>query len=93
VHTTQDVKDLAASLNIELIYIPPGMTDMCQPLDRTIFGVLKAKAKKLFREQFAAMDKVQVRKREACRLIQQCWDEVTVPAMVQAWIIYDPPAE
>jgi hypothetical protein len=42
------VKDTARKLNIELIYIPRGMTDACQPLDRAVFGF--GKAKKLFRE-------------------------------------------
>ena len=45
VHNSPDANTLAESLNIELVPIPPGTTDACQPLDCRIFGVLKAKAR------------------------------------------------
>jgi hypothetical protein len=92
VHTTQAVKDLAEELNIELHYIPPGMTDACQPLDRAIFGVLKAKAKKAFREQFYQKSSIKMSKRLATELFLQCWDEVSDEALQRAWCVYDPPA-
>lgn len=44
-HRGEEVRAMAEALNIELLYIPPGMTDKCQPLDRRIFGALKQKAK------------------------------------------------
>ena len=46
-HRTDDVKTLARSLGIHLWYIPPGCTDILQPLDRLCFGVLKATATSL----------------------------------------------
>jgi hypothetical protein len=48
-HRTQNVKELAAELNIELFYIPSGATDTLRPLDRKIFGAPKSEARRLFR--------------------------------------------
>ena len=39
------IKPLAKSLNIKLIPIPAGATDLCQSLDVRIFGLLKMKAR------------------------------------------------
>jgi hypothetical protein len=90
VHKTEEVRELARKLQIELVFIPPGMTDACQPLDRTIFGVLKMKAKNLFRVQFADKDTIKVNREQACALLRQCWGEVSAEALARAWIIYDP---
>ena len=43
-HRSGKVKAKALELGIELIFIPPGSTDELQPLDRKVFGVLKAYA-------------------------------------------------
>jgi hypothetical protein len=48
-HRTNNVKQLAQFLDIELHYISGGATDKLQPLDRTIFGALKSRARRLFR--------------------------------------------
>jgi hypothetical protein len=88
VHKAERVKRLAESLNIKLIFIPPGMTDACQPLDRTIFGVLKMKAKKIFRIEFA--EEQSVSKMKACELLQKCWNEISLAALRRSWAIYDP---
>ncbi|KAH0795009.1 DDE superfamily endonuclease containing protein [Histomonas meleagridis] len=47
VHRCQQIQILAASLKITLHFIPPGLTDQLQPLDRRVFGCLKATAKHL----------------------------------------------
>lgn len=44
-HHSEHAKMVARSLNIELIKIPEGTTDECQPLDCRIFGALKAQAR------------------------------------------------
>jgi hypothetical protein len=92
VHCAEEVKSTARQLNIELIYIPPGMTDACQPLDRAVFGVVKAKAKKLFREHFFGQtaDQIRMQKALAARLLMQCWEEVSPEVLARAWCIYNP---
>jgi hypothetical protein len=39
---------VAAGLGIDLLFIPPGMTDQLQPLDCSVFGALKSICRKLF---------------------------------------------
>ena len=53
-HRTDMVKQKAQQLGIELVFIPPGCTDQCQPLDISVFAVLKAHAKALRREYYHA---------------------------------------
>jgi hypothetical protein len=36
------MKKYAEDLGIHLLFIPPGLTDEMQPLDRFAFGVMKA---------------------------------------------------
>lgn len=42
-HRTKNVIQEAGNLNIELIYVPANGTGEFQPLDRTIFGIVKSK--------------------------------------------------
>ena len=51
IHTDDFVKDEAKKRNIELIYVPKGLTSKYQPLDVLINGILKQKAKKLWRQE------------------------------------------
>ena len=41
-HLCDAVRALADELGIVLHFIPPGLTDLLQPLDRNVFGALKA---------------------------------------------------
>ena len=51
VHIDDFFKDEAKKRNIELIYVPKGLTSKYQPLDVLINGILKQKAKKLWRQE------------------------------------------
>lgn len=42
-HRLESVKEKARELNIELIFVPANGTSIYQPLDRSIFGILKRK--------------------------------------------------
>jgi transposase len=44
-HRTDAIRGMALALGIELVFIPPGCTDRLQPLDRRVFGVVKAYAR------------------------------------------------
>jgi hypothetical protein len=44
-HRCQETKDIAQLLQIQLEFIPEGMTGECPPLDRRIFGNLKSRAR------------------------------------------------
>ena len=45
VHKCDEIIDLAAELNIDVTVIPEGMTEVHQPLDIKLFGIMKAKAR------------------------------------------------
>ena len=64
-HRHQKVIKEAAELNIDLIFIPAGLTDTYQPLDRSIFGVLKAKARRYFRMRYSHTNNIDITKKEA----------------------------
>ena len=53
-HMKPEIKELAVSLNIKLYIIPAGATDLYQPLDRRVFGAMKAKARRLFKARNTA---------------------------------------
>jgi hypothetical protein len=46
-HRTAVTKVAAESLRIQFVFIPLGWTDTLQPLDRRVFGALKAYARQL----------------------------------------------
>jgi hypothetical protein len=47
-HRDQAVKEYTAQKGLKLVFIPPGMTDKYQPLDRRVFGSLKSRARARF---------------------------------------------
>jgi hypothetical protein len=53
-HRTNEAKATAATLRAILHYIPPSLTDEFGLLDRTVFGVLKAEARRLSQARFQA---------------------------------------
>jgi hypothetical protein len=48
VHRSSEIRDRAANLGIRLWFIPAGHTDEPQPLDRAVFGALKATFRRRF---------------------------------------------
>lgn len=87
-HMTDEVNALASSLNFILHIIPAGMTDKYQPLDRRIFGPLKAKARKYFRLRHKAGNIINGSKREACQDMIAAWESISVHMVQSAWHIY-----
>jgi hypothetical protein len=51
-HRAEITRSAAVACRIELVFIPPGCTDRLQPLDRHIFGVLKAHARRMWRTDY-----------------------------------------
>ena len=64
-HRTESVKQFAEALNITLYFIPPGCTDLVQPLDVKVFGALKATAKFYFRQRYQGAASPKVTSKEA----------------------------
>ena len=87
-HMTKQVLDDAKDLNIILHIIPAGMTDFYQPLDRKVFGVVKAKARKFFRQRHSKESHIKGTKLEACQDMIAAWEGVARTVISSAWEIY-----
>ena len=86
----------AEKLNIELIRIPEGCTDECQPLDRRIFGNMKSQATAHFNKEivknYAASQESntpfvmkQQTKKESTKLLFDLWDKFPQTQISKAW--------
>jgi hypothetical protein len=87
-HRTIPVKATAISLGITLHFIPPGLTDELQPLDRTLFGVLKSQAKRLFHERFRSNPPARRTKKDGVADMITAWGLLGQSAIDAAWDIY-----
>ena len=83
-HRTSDVKTLAESLDITLHYIPAGATDQLQPLDRRVFGALKAIARRLFRQRSCEKRTL----KQACADLREAWENLGTDTLEEAWDCY-----
>ena len=86
-HRSEKVIAKAADLNIELIYIPAGMTSLEEPLDVRIFGELKMKAR-------AAFERFKVNKRsrdieyhDSILILRDCWASISTENIEKAWAV------
>jgi len=88
-HLNDEVKELAKELKIELIIVPACGTGLYQPLDRKIFGIVKAKLRA--NENHKGIVKTQqeekTRYSNVCRLMEEVWKEISDKALQSAWNI------
>lgn len=87
-HTPQKCKDKANDLNIELYYIPSGMTDILQPLDVAIFGPLKESTNSKIRNLLFGNQNQKVGMQNTVRFIQESYESLSIDALVNAWEQY-----
>lgn len=88
-HRTDTVKETAHSYNIHLHFIPPGCTDLVQPLDVKVFGALKSKARALFRERYNGVMCPRVTSRDAVQNLIKAWEGISTYIIEEAWEVYD----
>jgi hypothetical protein len=68
-------------LNIEIHYVPAGATDLLQPLDRLVFGILKSPARRLFRARVSDDPFHRRTKEEACEDMMDAWGQISAGAL------------
>jgi hypothetical protein len=62
--------------------IPPGFTDEMQPLDRFVFGVMKAQSRRMYRSYAAGLEPVN--KAIAAAFVIRAWEAVSTPVLDEA---------
>jgi hypothetical protein len=70
-----------------MIFVPKGGTAVSQPLDRRIYGAMKAKARAKFDRRLADDDVGPLNKEAAPNLALECWNELTSENVIDAWSI------
>jgi hypothetical protein len=84
-HWYDGVEDFAATLDIFLIRVPKGGTSLYQPLDRTVYGELKANGQQAWEENFMIGDIPNPNKETALDLLLHCWDGIPESHIRKAW--------
>jgi hypothetical protein len=93
-HCTARINAVARELRILLVFIPAGQTDMYQPLDRRIFGILKSMASRAWRYEHlnaarqARMTDMQ--KAWAIRCLVDRWRALKPEHILAGWDFYLP---
>ena len=88
VHKSAVVRDLARTLGIILHFIPPGLTDKWQPLDRLVFGALKSSYRAICRRIVNATPGQRADKGTFALSLLTAWNAVKTKTIVDAWSIY-----
>ena len=89
-HRCTPVKELAKNLNITLHFIPPGLTDLLQPLDLAVFGALKAEYRAIYRFEMSQRDDKRMAKADFAAFLILAWELVSVEAVRSGWACYSP---
>jgi hypothetical protein len=87
-HRAQVVREIAQLWGITLIFIPPGCTDRLQPLDRRVFGVLKAYAREQWRRAYHATGGGKTKRKTIAENLVAAWERITDDVLAAAWDIY-----
>lgn len=87
-HRTQTIKELAQSLNIELVFIPPGCTDVCQPLDVAVFAVLKGYARAKWRKLYHEHGEERMSWETLTEHLVESWQEIRTSTILKGWQQY-----
>jgi hypothetical protein len=71
-----------------LYFIPVGWTDELQPLDRYVFGALKAVCRRLF-TSFCHEAGTRVTKPDAVAFLREDWDCLNPHVVEKGWGVYE----
>ena len=76
-HTSDFIKNEAQNKNIKLIFVPVGLTSKYQPLDVLINGILKQKAKKLWRKEMVKNSDIKIKNSDAVKHFLKAKEDIT----------------
>lgn len=84
-HYNRAVLDAAKEKNIKLLFIPSGCTDLCQPLDVSVFGALKVRARRFWHEQPIEDRGNEISIAAAVQQMGQAWSELSSTIVLKAF--------
>lgn len=87
-HRTDAIKRLARELGIELVYIPPGCTDICQPLDISVFAVLKGYARARWRAFYHENGEQRMSWSTLIEHLAESWEAIRQGTILKGWEQY-----
>jgi hypothetical protein len=90
VHRTREVRDRAVELGIIIKMITGAMTDSLQLLDRAVFGVMKAAARRMSKMDTADADSPKLRTLEAVQFMTRAWEQVSPHVLDDGWRLDHP---
>jgi hypothetical protein len=89
-HRCDDVLAMADELGIVLRFIPPGLTDLLQPLDRSVFGALQAEYRAIYRMDMSQREDRRMTKADFAAYLILAWELVSDGAVRRGWECLDP---
>jgi hypothetical protein len=92
-HRRDVVRELTDELGIRLHFMPPGLTDILQPLDRAIFGALKAEYRAIYRHEMSQREDKSMTKADFAAYLLLAWELVSEDAIHRGWECYRPEIE
>lgn len=87
-HKGEEVNQKAQELNIELHYIPPGCTDILQPLDIRIFGVLKGVTAGRILKMVDNEPTEKIGMMRSVAILIDTWKSMPKSTITDAWSVY-----
>ena len=88
-HRHADVRDWASAHSVGLTFIPAGQTGTWQPLDRRLFGSLKARATRILNESMIDESFEDHDMNRAISVLVQAWQEMGREEIRNAWSHFD----
>jgi hypothetical protein len=83
----------AEELGIHFLFIPPGLIDEFQPLDRSVFGALKAACRRRRGLHYRSNPFCLRHKKIAAAFLIRAWEGISMEVLDEAWARCDPGLE
>jgi hypothetical protein len=84
-HKTDHVIETAAANDVELLFVPAGATGRFQPMDRRVFGELKARARAEFGRRMWGSGGADIDYDESLQILARCWNGIPGENIRKAW--------
>jgi hypothetical protein len=89
VHATESVRVQAKVLGFNVHFVPAGLTDQYQPLDRSVFGCVKSTARAEYLKLMRGDPARKITRADAIAILRTAWERLSGPALEAAWSIYE----